>query len=198
MCAVAGLDITQAPSGLASRLLRQVARNGVCRVLRMSFLTWLTSAYYSQNDESFGIIWRIVVGDWLNILNFFVFVKCCVPPFLSCTIACVWVCVLIFAAVYSYCFFVLFFFADILLMRVLCLFLVLGSKFHLHMSPYSASRSFYFSRDQRPFLSTPFVIQRLYLFVCRPKVENLVILCACTCETISTPWSRLVWAMRHV
>ena len=115
----------------------------------------------------------------------------CVPPFLSCTKACVWVCVLIFAAVYSCCFCCCFF-ADILLMRVLCLFLVLGSKFHLHMSPYSTSRSFYFSRDQRPFLSTPFVIQRLYLFVCRPKVENLVILCACTCETISTPWSRLV------
>ena len=41
-------------------------------------------------------------------------------------------------------------------------FLVLGSNFHLQMSPYSASRSFYFPCDQCPFLSTC-VIQPLYL-----------------------------------
>ena len=106
------------------QLLRQVARNGVCRVLRMSFLTWLTSAYYSQNDESFGIIWRIVVGDWLNILNFFVFVKCCVYRHFSPVQlrAYGFVC-LFLPAVYSYCFFLVFF-ADILLMR--CVVSVLG------------------------------------------------------------------------
>ena len=75
--------------------------------------------------------------------------------------ACAWVYMLVFAAF-------MLSFAYFLLMCVLCPFLVLGSKFHLHMLPYSASRSFCFSRDQCPFLSTC-VIQPLYLFADRKQ-----------------------------
>ena len=75
--------------------------------------------------------------------------------------------------------------------------MVLGSEFHLHKSPYSASPSFYFSRDQFPFLSTR-VMQPLYLFVCRPKAKNMIVLCECTCEIIPAPWSRLVGVTWHV
>ena len=55
-------------------------------------------------------------------------------------------------------------FAYFSLMRVLCPFLVLGSKFYLHML-------FYFPRGQCPFFRTC-VIQRLYLFT-EQKLKTL-------------------------
>ena len=67
-----------------------------------------------------------------------------------------------FICLFCYCLFMSFAFLKNILMRVVCPFLVSGSKFHLHMLPYNASRSFCFTCDQCPFLSTC-VIQPLYL-----------------------------------
>ena len=90
---------------------------------------------------------------------------CCCP----CTTACVWVCMLVLLSFFFLLrsIHVVVVFSHFLLMRVLCLFLALGSKFQLHMSPYSASPLFYFLNDQCPFLISTFVIQRLYLFADR-------------------------------
>ena len=83
-------------------------------------------------------------------------------------------------------FFVHFFF----LMRVLCLFLVLGSKFH-----YTCRHTVLRPRSVFPVISalSAFVIEPgYYLFVFRSKAKNMAMLCACTCEIISTLWSRVV------